>query len=319
MIVIASHPADDHAAGVLAALRHRRQPVRLVDTALFPTKTRIALHYGATEATGTLRSDDGTLELGDVGVVWWRRPQPFTLDPAIDPAAASFAYSECHEAMAGMWQTLDAAWVNPPAADEVANHKPYQLSIAHAVGLTVPTTLVTNDPAAARAIVDERGSEGATVYKTFLATPSHWRETRVLAPGESAQFDLLRLAPVIFQERVHANANLRVTIIGDRVFTTEIRPGAAAYQLDYRVDMAAATFEPSELPSDIEELLRRLIDRLGLVYGAIDLLRTDDNRYLFLEINPAGEWRFVEERTGQPMTEAMADLLCGLDNEECGT
>jgi len=63
----------------------------------------------------------------------------------------------------------------------------------------------------------------------------------------------------------------------------------------------------------VETGLLRLLKHAGLRYGAIDMRRTPDGRYVFLEVNPAGQWRFVEEVTGQPITAAMASLLTDLD------
>jgi glutathione synthase/RimK-type ligase-like ATP-grasp enzyme len=75
------------------------------------------------------------------------------------------------------------------------------------------------------------------------------------------------------------------------------------------MDMAGATFRPTALPDATKKKIAQLMKRLGLVYGAIDLRRTPEGAYVFLEVNPAGEWRFVEERTGQPMTDAFAEML----------
>lgn len=253
--------------------------------------------------------------LKEVGAVWWRRPRPYTLDPGMDSTAVSFAYTECHEAVSGMWHTLDAAWVNPPAADEVAHHKPLQLACAQELGLPVPRTLVTNDPAEARDFVAEVGV-GNTVCKTFVASEQHWRETRLVRPDEVGRLDGVRLAPVILQEFVQAEVDVRVTVTGDDLWVADIVPGADSYVVDYRMDMGAATFTPSHLPDKVAELLLLLMKRLDIVYGAIDLRRTADGQYVFLEVNPAGEWLFVEERTALPICAAMADLLRRLDKRE---
>lgn len=68
-----------------------------------------------------------------------------------------------------------------------------------------------------------------------------------------------------------------------------------------------------DLPDDLAARLRAYLDRLGLVYGAIDMRLTPDGRYVFLEVNPAGQWRFMEQRTGVPMTETFARLLIDHD------
>ncbi len=314
MIVIASHDEDDHAAAVMRDLDASGASFAMVDTGDFPVSSRLTQRFVGGQVRSKLATTRGTLDLDEARVVWWRRPRPYSLDPSLDASTTAFAVSEAHEAMSGMWHSLAAAWVNPPDADETAHHKPYQLAVAAELGLAIPDTLITNEPEDARAFVAEHGPQH-TVYKTFLATEANWRETRVLRSEEVAMLDSVHLAPVIFQARVPAVADLRITVMGPEMFATEITKDPGGYDLDYRVDLGRARFRPTTLPRDVEAGLRRLLDRLGLVYGAIDLLRTVDDDFVFLEINPAGEWRFVEERTGQPMTSAMADLLIRLDKE----
>jgi len=64
-----------------------------------------------------------------------------------------------------------------------------------------------------------------------------------------------------------------------------------------------------QLPPDTATKLHELMNRLGLVYGAIDLRLTPDGRYVFLEINPAGQFLYIEKATGQPITAALAQTL----------
>lgn len=263
-----------------------------------------------------LRMPDGqSLALRDCGAVWWRRPQAFAPDPLIgDPSHASFAYSESVEAFTGLWQTLDAFWVNQPVRDEVAARKVFQLRAAQEVGLDIPETLVTNDPLAARGFIDERNGE-PTVYKTFSATAQEWRETRLLRDEERPLLDSVQYAPLIFQEYIPGGFDVRITAVGDELFPAAIEAEATSYPVDFRMDMVNAPVRTVELPEGVEVGLRALLDRLGLVYGAIDMRCDADGRWVFLEVNPAGQWLFVEERTGQPMTAALAALLATRDAE----
>ena len=312
MILIISHPADDHAVGVLGALDHVGYPAVLVDTARFPSDATLSQRFDGDQRHYGWSTDGRTIDLSTCRAGWWRRPQPFTLQPGISPDVMSFTYSECHEAVAGLWAALDLNWVNPPEFDEIAHHKPHQLAAAMEVGLPVPRTVITNDPNVARKFIAALGPE-RTVYKTFLASEQCWRETRVMRPDELELLDSVRLAPVIFQEYVPAVADVRVTVVGERMFAAAIIPAPGGYELDYRMDMDGASFEPIELPGETKRGIHALMRRLGLVFGAVDLRRTPDDRYIFLEVNPAGEWRFVEERTNQQITYAVAELLAELD------
>jgi glutathione synthase/RimK-type ligase-like ATP-grasp enzyme len=125
----------------------------------------------------------------------------------------------------------------------------------------------------------------------------------------------VRYAPVIFQEAV-AGSDVRVTIVGTQVFAAELRTEESGYAYDFRVDTHHCPTTVHHLPEDVAAALLRLLDVLGLWYGAVDLRRTPEGEYVFLEINPAGQWLFVEYATGQPIAAALAGLLARLDRED---
>ncbi len=312
MILIISHPADDHAVAVRAELTQRGVSHAQFDLGRFPLDGRIAMRLDPRRAIDVrLTTPDGdAVDARDVRAVWWRRPQPFMVDPAVtDLNARRFALMECHEAVSGLWLLLEhAAWMNHPLADERANRKVHQLDIARAIGLDTPDTLVTNDPDAARTFVDDHGDRGV-IYKAFTATPEAWRETRLLRDDEHGLLDAVRHAPVIFQSYIPAVHDLRIIVAGDTMHAAAIHSQETGYHVDCRMELSSARMTPETLPDEVAALLRTLMQRLDLRYGAIDMRRTPDGRYVFLEVNPAGQWRFVEQGTGQPITAAVTDAL----------
>ena len=220
-----------------------------------------------------------------------------------------FAINECQEAFYGLWLGLDdVLWINHPTRTEDAALKPYHLKMAQKVGLEIPRTLITNNPEDARQFVEEHGIN-KTVYKAFSATEQNWRETRTLRSEEVSLLDNLRFAPVIFQEYIPAQCDLRVTIVGDDIFAAAIYSQHTAYKIDYRMEISSATIEPYGIPSSTAEGLKNLMNKLDLIYGAVDMRLTPDGRFVFLEINPAGQWRFIEKYTKQPITNTFAELL----------
>lgn len=311
LILIVSSERDEHAAAVATELRRLGVEQRLLDLAQFPERIGLVLSYEGGARTSVLLRGVGEdeIDLARVGAVWYRRPQPFVLAPELSrPSHRTFAYNESHEAIAGLWQVLDVFWMNHPTRDEVAARKAHQLGVAAASGLAIPATLITNDPSEVRRFLAQRGPDG-TIYKAFSATEQEWRETRLVRDEELAVLDQVRHAPVIFQEYVPARFDLRVTIVGDEVFAAAIHSQDTEYAVDFRIDMHRARIERHELPTEVAAGLAELMRQLGLVYGAIDMRLTPDGRYVFLEINPAGQWLFVEARTGQPISAAVARTL----------
>jgi glutathione synthase/RimK-type ligase-like ATP-grasp enzyme len=308
MILVISGPGDLHATAVLEELGRLGEPAQLVDLSTFPAQMTMTGRYGPDEAPRFELATAGgpAVDLDDVRAVWWRRPQPFGIPDAVsDPAMRGFAMSETSTAFAGMWQSTDCLWVNDIVRDSAAAHKPWQLTLAREAGLRVPETLITNDPEQARAFWSSH--PGRVVYKPFLQTYAAWRETRVLRKEEEALADAVRLAPVMFQELVPGTADLRVTVIGDEVLPAAASLAGAAYDVDVRFN--DVRYMPHALPDPVTESLLRLMDALGLEYGAIDLRLTPEGEYVFFEVNPAGQFLYIEYATGQPITAALASHL----------
>lgn len=253
------------------------------------------------------------VDLAQAGVVWWRRVRPFEIDRAIaQEQRRSFGFSETAQAIYGVLDALACPWMNPHLADEAAHRKPYQWSIARELGLKLPRTLVTTQARAAREFIQRVGVR-RVVFKAFLASIEEWRETRLVEEQDVDRLDLVRYAPVIFQEYV-PGVDLRITLVGEKIFAAEIDARHTSYPLDMRMVVGEGVVSAVELPVALRERLLALQRRLGLRYGAIDMRRTDDGEYVFLEVNPAGQWLFVERRTGLPISRALAEELCTLEN-----
>lgn len=312
MILIVSNSEDDHAQAVIRRLqRYNDIDVHLLDLSRFPQELHLSMDFqdGTGLVQGRFRNDRDVIPVSDCSVVWWRRPQPFSLHEDLSERDhLNFAMSECCEAVNGLWLTLPGTWVNHPTRDEEAARKPYQLRVAREVGFEIPKTRITSDPVAAREFAESLGYS-RTIYKAFTGTEQAWRETRVLQEDELTLLDDVKFAPVIFQEYIPAQLDLRITVIGDDIYSSAIHTADMVYQADYRMDLSDARVEMFSLPSEIQSLVHSYMDRLGLLYGAIDIRVTPDGRYVFLEINPSGQWLFMEQRTGAPMTEAFTSLL----------
>jgi glutathione synthase/RimK-type ligase-like ATP-grasp enzyme len=310
LILVISHPADLHATRVLERLAARGAEAFLLDLADLPNEATLTIEYeDPRRPTARLRHrTSGTVELMQATAVWWRRPQYPSLEAVTDPDGRGFAHGEWHEALYGLYHLLDCPWMNPVLLDDAASKKPLQLQMAAAVGLRVPETLMTSDPDEARRFVARRGMD-QTIFKIFAATTKVWRETRPVRPADLAQFDAIRLAPVIFQELVPAVADLRITIVGDDLFPMAIDSRGTSYELDFRLSLAEASTTATQLPPEVAEKLLTLMRAFGLPYGAVDMRLTPEGDYVFLEVNPGGEFLFSEAGTGFPITEAVANWL----------
>jgi D-alanine-D-alanine ligase-like ATP-grasp enzyme len=105
---------------------------------------------------------------------------------------------------------------------------------------------------------------------------------------------------------------VRVTMIGDRCFGLRIDSQVdERTRFDWRKhqDPATIPYMAWDIPDSVRKMCAEMLTRLGLVYGAFDFIVVPDGTYTFLEINPHGQWVWVEEFSGQPLAEAFVDLL----------
>lgn len=299
---------DLTADAVVDELHRRRASVVRYDTADFPLTSRLAATLGSRGWKGAL-TGERTLDLASVRAVWWRRPAEFAAPTEWPDEARAFAVSEARVGVLGVLGSLPVRWINHPARDSGANYKPVQLAVAARVGLGVPRTVITSDLDHAREFV----AAGEAIYKGLSGgvlsadRRHHYIPTTVLRAGELDES--LAGTAHLLQERVPKAFEVRLTVIGRRMFAVAIHAGSEAAKLDWRTDYASLTYEAIEVPVDVEKGVRLLMDELGLYFGALDFAVTPDGHWVFFEVNPNGQWHWLVVKAGVPMVEAMADAL----------
>jgi len=291
-----------------------------LDTDRFPTEVRLGVRHGGGLSGRFLEANGERLDLDEVGGVWHRRLDVAGLlpkDPAeLDPQLRSASVKESQRALMNALTGIDAFVMDPLWNIRRAESKELQLRVAERLGLDTPRTLVTNDPESVRAFADECGGDVVTKMQSMFAVYEDGQEKVVFTNPVSAEdlqdLDGLRLSPMVFQERIEKRLELRVTVIGERVFSASIDSQSnERAQNDWRREGARMVrdWQPFDLPADVEGQVLALQRELGLNYGAIDFILTPEGRLVFLEVNPVGEFFWLERAPGFPLSDAIADVL----------
>lgn len=305
---------DPTADLVVEELNRRAVPVFRIDLADFPLRLALAAGLGEEGWRGTLRSDRRVLNLEAVCSVYYRRPARPRFPESMSPEARRVAEREARRGFGGLLTALPCRWLPPPGKAADAEYKPLQLRIAVDVGLRVPKTLITNDPHEAQKFAET--VQNPIVHKPF----SH---VRGLIDGQTAAMyttivhtehlqrpDIATTAH-LFQEWVPKSHEVRMTVVDGRIFAAEIHTESEAGHLDWRSDYASHHYAVCTPPATVGAQVNRMLQYLGLPYGAFDFVVTPDGDWYFLEVNPSGQFGFVEQATGLPITAAIADYLEG--------
>ncbi|XVV06708.1 hypothetical protein ACQPW3_15505 [Actinosynnema sp. CA-248983] len=115
----------------------------------------------------------------------------------------------------------------------------------------------------------------------------------------------------LFQRWVDKDREARVIVIGEHLTAAAITAHTPAAHVDYRTDYRALSYDLVEPPPDVRTGIRALMKEFGLVYGALDFVITPSGDWVLLEINPTGQYGFIEGATRAPLTTQLADLLTG--------
>ncbi|MGW0601752.1 ATP-grasp ribosomal peptide maturase [Streptomyces sp. NPDC002776] len=315
VLIIAAHddwPTDR----IVVELASRGVEVFRMDTADFPQQLALAARIDQEQAwTGDLTTEHRTVELSRVGAVYYRAPGAFRFPEGMSGPEERFAACQARAGLGGILSALECRWVNHPTAMARAEYKPVQLAAARSCGLRIPATLITNRPEEVRAFAAEVG--GPIVCKP-VASPVLIEGgrlktvyTRCLDEKDLEDLRGVDTTAHLFQAWAAKEYEVRLTIIGERLLAAAIHAGSVASYEDWRSDYSSLTYNTTEIPEPVASAVRRLMGRLNLRYGAADFVVDPDGQWTFLEVNPCGQWDWIQGATGLPIVETIADELQG--------
>ena len=315
VVLIVTNKTDITSDLVVLEFQRRGTPYARFNTEDFPQRVQISWMLDAHGVDGYIRLPRRELSLRDVISVWYRRPvAPRIAEAVHSPSIREFARRESQEALSGLWRTMGCFWMSRPDAINIASYKPRQLKLASDLGFNVPRTLISNSPEAVEKFQVE--CERLIAKPLFSGEIDCDGERNVVFTTPISHKDLaanksIGLAPVLFQEYVPKELELRVTVIGNKVLAASINSQDVDVALhDWRrAPPGSLCFRSYRLPTSVSDRCARLVAAFGLTFGTIDLVKTPNGDYVFLELNPNGQWGWLENPTGDPYTKTIVTLL----------
>lgn len=316
-VLVLTHDVDPTADLIVQELVDRAVPVFRCDAREFPERLGLVAMFDGTWK-GVLRTQHREVALEAIQAIYYRRPSIFTFAAGMSATERRFAAAEARLGFGGVLGALPCRWVNHPHRMAEADYKPLQLQVAGACGLRTPHTLITNIPEAMR-LFGEHAQR--IVYKSLSGEPDFENGvavslyTSIVSPDDYGDPSIGRTA-CLFQEWVPKVHEVRVTVVGRRQFAVEIHaqhsPRGA---VDWRTDYASHEYRVATVPEAERRGISALMARLGLTFGALDFVVTPDGDWVFLEINPNGQWGWLQAATNLPIAAALVDALVGKEED----
>lgn len=322
---------------VLGYLKDMQQPYfRLDADAIIRSHAMLSMNLHAAGFTGSLRLQNGdAMSTTQIKSVWFRRPKTLSVDGLYaDSEESAFAESEMSGALWSLYSNLDDVfWMNHPLPSRhlLEHNKLLQMKLAAECGLRVPDTIVTNTAAEIISFCEQRG--GIVAVKVLRkAVPNNtdpsrkWIYTNIVTLDHLKRHtDNISSTAVMAQEYVAKKVELRVTIVGTKLLACAIHSqDSERTKVDWRrYDFERVRHDVYELPTAVAEKLLAFMDRCNLSFGAVDMIVTPDDEFIFLEINPSGQYGWIERLTGLPISRTIAEVLTNpphrqLSEKRCG-
>jgi len=325
VVLLLTHSGDFYTVDLVSQALARRgvSPVRF-NTDLFPSLVKLSARAGDDRPARLLTETGEDISVAEVRAVWARKRWTPRMADDLDERYRSMCVNESAAALEGFLDALhDARWINDPNNQRNAENKQRQLRLAARAGLRVPRTLITNDPAAARKFFAE--TEGKTVAKLLrplevsMDAVSPFVYTSRVREEDLAGAEALRHSPMVFQELIEKECELRVAWVAGQAFAGALDASGTSHgQTDWRrAAPEECSWRNAQLPTAVVSSLNAMMSELGLVFGAVDLICTPAGEHVFLEVNPGGEWGMLERDLGLPISEAIAAALLEEKNHVC--
>jgi glutathione synthase/RimK-type ligase-like ATP-grasp enzyme len=319
-VLVITNDHDEHADAVIQELHRRAVPVFRFHPDDFTHAASISMEICDGRIDGEIRNGHQRVEFRDICAAWYRRSRAlFAPLPSLNLLQGdldNFLAVQSSVTLTGLFAGLQTMWVGQPFKLRRAEVKALQLAEASKAGLATPATLISNDPERATAFVEALGDTECAV-KPLIATRVDAEEgarlplTTVLPRGHA--LGSVALSPNVFQPYIEKAYELRCVVMGDQIFTAKLDSQAhESTRKDWRagaVEGEDVEYELYELPERVQARLHRLMRSFEINFASIDLIVTPEGDFVFLDLNPNGQWLWLEEELGLPLVAAMADLL----------
>jgi glutathione synthase/RimK-type ligase-like ATP-grasp enzyme len=304
---------DPHITGIINELKKLGEKTILIDDFSFLDSFSVMLDNDG-KSDSIVKTKEIAFMNDEIKSVWNSTALRLVATEKILTESRKFVEAEWTEGISSIWNTFEAKWINHPLSINSSINRVKQLQIASNCGLKIPKTLVTNDPQQLLGFYEK-------THENMIAKTLHSSEglpegkmifTTKITKEDLQNANEIRYAPSMFQEYIPKKTELRISIIGSKIHAVEIHSQNSEktmYDWRHYDDFDKTPYIPVELSETTSEKLLKIMQRMGLNFGAVDMIKTPDNELVFLEINSNGRWWWIQELTGVNIAKDIAIFL----------
>lgn len=307
MILIVTIKNDIHAVTIKNTLKSKGyNDCHIIECDQLTTTNRVMWNCTTGIEKAMLYTSDGVcIDPGEANLVWWRRvraDQQLELEMENDHQV-KLINNDCRGALGGILEaSFKGKWLSSPAATDKAANKIYQLSVAGKCGFRIPDTLISQSQDEVQEFID--GQKGKVIVKPVVGAAGPLMFTTFMDDARKTDPASFRVCPAVYQEYIEGTKHIRLNCFGNKSYAAIIE----TEELDWRPNLNVP-IQKWDVPEVLHKKIRKVLDRLGLAMGILDLKITPEGEYVWLEVNPQGQFLFLEPLAQMPLASIFSDYL----------
>lgn len=250
------------------------------------------LSFGVNYATSdrVLTSEEKSVSISNSSVLWLRRTRANQIltHPLDCPDSETIISNDSRGGLTGLLNThFKGRWISSPEATVRAADKIYQLHVAFRCGFRIPKTLISQ--CRDDVIRFAESCPSGVIVKTVVGAPKPFLATIKLDPEKLPSDESFMASPAIYQEYIDGQDHIRLNCFGENSYSAIITSSEIDWRQNLRIPIREA-----HVPRELHERVRMVLDELGLEMGVIDLKISRDGDPVWLEVNPQGQFIFLD-------------------------
>lgn len=304
-VLIVSIENDIHAMAVAHEInKNKLAKAYILEIDRLSVKCSLSWQLDSLNSSSLEIGDGIVVPISELDSIWWRRSrsdQRLELD--YSTSHTDLINNDWRGSIRGALETgHKGSWISHPSATERASNKLTQLAVAQECGIRVPRTLVSNNPTSVRDFVKEISS--GVIAKPVVGTKHDLLFTQLIDSTALVDEAIISV-PAIYQEFVPGTDHLRINCFGEYMHGSII----STSDLDWRQDLTSSNLREWQVPNDLAGSIKAILKRLDLAMGVFDFKITPSGEFVWFEVNPQGQFLFLEGLTKAPLLKEFSSFL----------
>ena len=270
------------------------------------------------QITQVLHTPNSQINIKDISGIWfygYPEGKKYNFDSKI-----SHLEDYCNKEFMNMANNMffgnNIKCINSPTKSLQDQYKLHHLILANSLGFSIPDCFITSDIKFLELDSDTEYALKPLCNKFFTkdGANKYFGLTKKLTGQKIYENFVDKIYyPTMIQGYVAKKYEIRVTIVGDKIFACKIDSQASKNQktqIDWReYDIKNTPHTKIQLPLEVESQLLQLSKSLGYELSAVDMIFSAKEEYVFLEINKCPAWIWIEKLTGLEITREILEYL----------